>query len=231
MTAVNASRTLLADLAALVWPVACVGCGHPNRELCGECRNAIQVATPLSLEVASSPIPVYARGKYSGVLRRLLVGYKHEMRTGFARPLGEEFAHPLRAAMSHAVVPPLVISAPSRGASVRHRGFHHVDAVMRIALHGVPDPATAVRALRSTRGRRGQVGLEATDREINARRIAVRSGFHSRIQGREVILVDDIFTTGATMRAAHTVLEKAGARVIAAAVVASVSYGGTPGAL
>lgn len=224
----RAAGEVARDLAALVWPVACVGCGAADRELCGDCLAALRDASPLTVESVLAPVPAYARGPYAGVLRKVIIAYKHGGRSGFSRPLGEQLAHPLARALSHATTRPLLITAPSRAAQVRHRGFRHVDAALHAALKSVPDPAAPVRVLRSTRGRLGQVGLDTAARAQNAARVAVRDGFRDAVRGREVILIDDIMTTGATIRAACEVLAASGARVVGVAVLAAVPYDGTP---
>ncbi|WP_461638634.1 ComF family protein [Leucobacter sp. BZR 635] len=76
-------------------------------------------------------------------------------------------------------------------------------------------------ALQSLPGRTGQVGLDPIARERNARRVRVRRVSERRLRGRSVILVDDIVTTGASMRAAIAVLERAGARVEAVVALAT----------
>lgn len=222
------AREALNDLAALVWPVACVGCGAADRELCVNCVAELRGNTPVTVTSPLAGIPTYARGPYEGVLRSVLVAYKHGGRAGFARLLGEQLAHPLAHAIARAHAPPLLIAAPSRASQVRKRGFRHVEAAVRVARHAVPDPAPLARALRSTRGRQGQVGLDAASRAANAARIAVRGRYRSALSGREVILIDDIMTTGATVRAAIEALRSVGARVVAVAVIAAVSYEGTP---
>lgn len=140
---------------------------------------------------------------------------------------------------------PVVVPLPSRRRRVRERGWKHVDELVRVALRTRPHPPGAllagpsptgaspadprppdprspdprplavVAALRTLRGRTGQVGLDQAGRERNARRIAVRAKAARLLNGREVILVDDIVTTGATARAAIAALEREGARVVA----------------
>lgn len=222
------AREVLKDLSALVWPVTCVSCGAADREICEHCLADLRGAIPLTVTSQLAEVPSYARGPYSGVLRRMVIAYKHGGRVGFARPLGEQLAYPLARAMSHAHARPLLIAAPSRSAQVRRRGFRHVEAAIRVANRVAPDPAPLVRALRSTRGRQGQVGLDASARAANASRVVVRRRYRSALRGREVILVDDILTTGATVRAAAEVLRAVGARVVAVALLATVAYEGTP---
>lgn len=213
-----------ADLAALVWPVACAGCGVSDRELCAHCRSVLADARPLTLTSALAPVPVYARGPYNGVLRATIVAYKHGGRTGLARPLGAQFTYPLRLALRHAGAAPLIVAAPSRAATVRRRGFRPVETLLTAALRVDPGPTTPVRALTATRGRRGQVGLDALARDQNAARIAVRASQRELLRGRDVVVIDDIMTTGATVRAACAVLAAEGARVTAVAVLAVVAH-------
>ncbi|WP_449277148.1 phosphoribosyltransferase family protein [Leucobacter sp. GX24907] len=77
-------------------------------------------------------------------------------------------------------------------------------------------------ALCARRGRVGQVGLRAADREVNARKVRVKRRCAALVRGREVILIDDILTTGATLRGACECLQAAGAHVVAAVVLCRV---------
>src|SRR5690606_31137869 len=94
----------------------------------------------------------------------------------------------------------------------------------------IPAPRVAALALR--RGRTSQVGLGAEERARNARRITVRRGMFgvvgTRLQGAGVIIVDDVITTGATMRAARDALTEAGATVIACVALGGVVRKDTP---
>lgn len=220
-------RELRLDLLALLWPTACVGCGLPDRDCCLPCLVELQRDAPL-LHPAIG-VPCVVRGPYDGPLRALLVALKHEGRTGFSRELGPELRRPLLAALAlcRGPAPPVIVAAPSRRARVRQRGYRHLDLLLNTAMRGGRRPgdregdsghriaALRVRALRPTRGRTGQVGLGPSDRARNAARVAVRRSARAVLRGREVILVDDVITTGATVLAAGGALEQAGARVVA----------------
>ena len=65
------------------------------------------------------------------------------------------------------------------------------------------------------------MGLRAGERERNAALARVPKYMLGRLRGREVVLVDDIVTTGATLDAAATALEAAGATVIATVALAA----------
>ncbi len=208
-------RDFWLDLLALLWPTACVACGWPDRDLCSSCTAAVCEARGAHTEYLSAGPPYYVAGPYSGEVRATLIAFKHDGAYGCVKPLGIRLGSVLRAACAEAGTdPPLLVTIPSRPARVRSRGYRHVDALVGVAVRRERLPLELVRVLRVTRGRTGQVGLGAASRERNARRIAVRKRA-IKFKGREVILVDDIVTTGATTRAACEVLELAGMRVIA----------------
>lgn len=165
-------------------------------------------------------------GFYDAALRTLLIACKHEGRTRVARVLGDLLSGPLRAALRarDGLLPALIVTVPSRPAKVRERGFRHVDLILRFALRRLRvsgDPRTYVitGALTTLPGRTGQVGLQAVQRERNAALLRVPKRMRGRLRGREVVLVDDIVTTGATLQAAACVLAAAGAQVVGIVVL------------
>jgi len=100
------------------------------------------------------------------------------------------------------------------------RGFNQADDLARRL--GVP----VLRALRRVRATAPQTGLNAAARRRNVRHAFRLSPFLSRVQrqrlveGRIVVLVDDVRTTGATLEACAAALKDAGAREVRALTVA-----------
>lgn len=221
-------RELGLDLLALLWPTRCVACGAPDRDLCDPCLGDLLLWRPLlrsELIPAAPPVPLLACGPYEGALRSLIVGVKHEGRVGFARVLGPLLLRLLVEALQLGAGrrPPVVVAAPSRAARVRQRGYRHVELILRRALRCGPLPGVrSVRALRALPGRAGQVGLDRRQRDRNAALVAVRRPHRARLAGREVILVDDVVTTGATATEACRALAACGARVIAVVALCAV---------
>ena len=246
---VERSRVLLAELGhgilGLLWPTQCVACGAPDRDCCDACRAELRRIEGTARR-ACTPTGVVAcvAGPYAGPPRALLLACKHAGRTGFARQLGALLRAPLREALSNArgPAPPLIVAAPSRAAGVRRRGYRHVELIIRAALRGSrldrrlgdrldrrlgDQPILVPRALRALRGRRSQLGLSAEERRRNARLVAVRASARGILRGREVVLVDDVVTTGATVDAACRVLAAAGARVVGVAALCAVERADT----
>lgn len=243
---------LVLDLAALLWPTSCVACGAPDRDCCDRCLAVLRAScgrvgcVPLPVRPPQAParpgasvLPwrpgrpappggtgtprrAFVAGPYTGPLRALLVACKHGGRTGFARLLGAHLRSPLEAALrcARGPAPPLLVAVPSRPAKVRERGYRHLELVLHAA--GARAPRFGLRALRTLPGRTGQVGLDAEARWRNAERIAVRRSAVRRLAGREVVLVDDVVTTGATAAAACAELSAAGAEVVAVIALCGV---------
>ena len=228
------------DLVALLWPSSCVACGAADRVCCLPCLAEVSGGPdpePLRRELPRpgilAPLELRAAGHYDGALRSALVAYKHAGSTGLARPIGARLGRALRAALRASPPHPVLVAVPSRPARVRERGFRHLEPLIRAALRVHPAvpvrPELALRALRTTRGRRSQVGLDRWARRSNAARIAVRRSSARRLRGRAVILIDDVCTSGATLAAAADALEHVGARVVSVVSICVVEENAEPG--
>lgn len=108
--------------------------------------------------------------------------------------------------------PVLVVPVPSSRRGYRARGYRPVDRVLG-RTGAIASPALAY-----LRQPSDQIGLGASARAENMRGTMRVT---RRVEGRTVILVDDVCTTGATLREAAAVLRAAGARHVCAAVIAA----------
>ena len=102
---------------------------------------------------------------------------------------------------------------------MRRRGFRVVELIA--ARAGLAPQ----RVLRATGTAADQRGLRSADRERNVRG-SMRARTPRALEGRRVLLVDDVVTTGATLREAARALAAAGATVVGAATVASTPLKG-----
>jgi ComF family protein len=210
---------LVTAAADLLLGAACPGCGRPSRSVCATCLAAI---APRPEVVRRRPVPVAASGEHDGVLRQCIVAWKEEGRTGLLRPLAHLLAASVVDAVGSSPRPVALVPVPTTRRSRLARGADVVDQLARSAavlLRDIGVDVTVHQALRVARRTADQAGLDARARARNlAGAFTPRST--SGLRGRDVIVVDDIVTTGATIGEAVRALTAGGNPVRWAATVA-----------
>lgn len=222
-------RELIVPAADLLLGARCAGCGGPALLLCRSCGLELRPdPAPVRPSVVPRPlrhpgeVRVVAAGVNAGVLRRTILAWKEE---GVAR-LTDVLRHHLAAAVVPHVGGPLplaLVPVPTSRRSRRARGIDLVDDLARATaalLRGVGVDTVVVQALGYTRTTADQAGLDAESRRANLDGAFVarsRSGWSPR----QVVVVDDIWTTGATASEAVRALSAAGRRPVGVAVVAA----------
>jgi predicted amidophosphoribosyltransferase len=204
-------QAALLDAAALLLPVSCAGCGADDRALCGACAAALAPA-PLRRELQDGT-PVHAGLRYEGVVREVVVALK-DGRPGLARRLAPLLVAAVAAAGAGVGDgPPAELCAvPSTGRARRRRGY---DPVRRLLAGAGFRPAPV---FRPARAHPAQKTLSRAERAAHLDGVFATRG---PLDGRRLVLVDDVVTTGATLAAAAAALRAAGAEVVACAAVAS----------
>ncbi|HEX8151394.1 MAG TPA: ComF family protein [Pyrinomonadaceae bacterium] len=204
------------------WP-ACAGCWAATRLFTGDETLCWKCGAPAGGEVPSGVRPTVrcrrceaeeftaarACGLYEGALRAALLGLK---RDPFVPP---RLARMLRGAARR---PPLdaarlVLPVPLHPARERERGFNQAALLAASVAGGAGsrlDPLSLARVAHSERHRAGM--------DARARRESVEGAFAVTrprlVRGESVLLVDDVFTTGATASACARALLDAGARAV-----------------
>ena len=206
----------------LILPLECGGCGAPSTRWCPACATALAVHTdePHVIAPRIDPgVPVFALGRYCGARRNAILALKERGRRDLAAPLSGALELGIHRLLDWGILaaPLSVVPAPTRRSAARRRGG---DPVTRIAIAAAaPHRSIGVAPVLRTSGLvRDSVGLNSAARERN---IAGRVRL-SAVPPGEVLLVDDIITTGATAREAVRVLVAGGARVAAVLALAQV---------
>jgi ComF family protein len=163
-----------------------------------------------------------AYGAYEGGLRELIHLLKYDHVRPAARVLGRMLAQvfdDLRPAFGDRL--PVVVPVPLHGSRLRERGFNQSEEIARAALKLRPDLAISTRVLARRRATSSQIGLTRHQRRANLRgAFAVIAA--EDISARDVILVDDVFTTGTTASECARILLRSGASRVFIATVARV---------
>ncbi len=162
---------------------------------------------------ASPHVPVFAMGTYSGAHRGVILAMKERNNLVVRRHVGAV----LRAGLEYLevrgeITPPVVlVPAPTRRSSARARGGDPVTAICTASGYPV------VQAVRIDDATTDQAELTAAERRKNlAGRVRVGA-----VPGGQVVLVDDVVTTGATLQATASALLSRGVDVVAAVVIAA----------
>lgn len=208
----------------LVLPVMCGGCGAPKTRWCGACASQLALGPdgPRLISPRVDPgIPVFALGRYAGARRQAIVAVKERGRTDLIAPLSVVLATGLHQLLDWGLLdlPLTIIPAPTRRSSARRRGGDPVARIATVAVDGQPG-AVVAQMLRLRALTRDSVGLGIAARERNiAGRVLLRR--NRQLQAGEVLLIDDVVTTGATLAESARVLRVSGIRVAAALVIAA----------
>jgi len=241
-SALAVARAVVDPFLTVVFPSSCVVCrealSSPSRgPLCAACwsrlpRHLDQLCAcglPVALGVplpcgrcrrGLSPFEAGASlGPYEGGLRTVI----HELKYRGRRRLAERLAEGLvaSAAVRRVLADGVVLApVPLHPRRLRERGFNQSDLLARAvaARAGVLVASALVRRKDTS----SQSGLSAAERRRNvAGAFVVRR--RSAVAGRVVVLVDDVLTTGATVRACSAALRDAGASAVRVLTVARVA--------
>ncbi|MFF3798472.1 ComF family protein [Streptomyces sp. NPDC002134] len=115
----NSVRRWWQELAALILPADCAGCGRARVMLCPQCRTALAGAEPRRVRPEPAPpgLPaVHAAARYADEVRAVLLAHKERGALALARPLGEALAGAVRVGLGE-----VGGGAPPQG-HVRHAG-------------------------------------------------------------------------------------------------------------
>lgn len=223
---------MFTDLVDLVWPRYCLGCGAGGNVICAECsdvRPAVRFVPGLGA--------VHAAASYAGAVRAAIIHYKDRRRRDLRAPLAALLSTAVGAARTDLVAgpsgllvagdagprvvadSPVLVPVPSTARAARERGGDHMRRLAASVARRQRLPTAAL--LRVGRPIQDAAGLGAAARMANvAGAYVCRGGAPAR--AGPVILVDDVITTGASLREATRCLTAAGYRVGAFAVIALV---------
>ncbi|NPV82515.1 MAG: ComF family protein [Candidatus Aminicenantes bacterium] len=226
-----------------VFPSFCRLCGRALEEpgqkvVCGHCLDRVEfhhgpvcpVCGRFYHQAAASGLPCghclerpepFSRhrslGPYSGRLKEIILLFKYKGCEVLSQPLAA-MAHEHLASDGFFNGLDFIVPVPLHRKREKQRGFNQAELLGR-ALSGLSGVTLLPGILIKIRNTPAQVSLEAGERETNLRTaFTVRKA--EKINGRAVLLVDDVFTTGSTLRECAAELRRAGAREVRALTVA-----------
>ncbi|MCK9263212.1 MAG: ComF family protein [Desulfomonilia bacterium] len=213
--------------------LVCSGRDRVTRGVCVRCRSLIRqldaplcevcgrpVGTPgVCLKCMLSPPPfdrMVSACVYEGLIQDIIHQFKYRRATVFSKFLAGLVAQGLAADSES---PDLIAAVPLHWSRLVQRGYNQSMLIAR-ELSGYIGGVVRYDVLHKTRKTPSQVGLPKVDRERNLERAFTATG----VEGKSVVVVDDVITTGRTAREVSRALRHAGAeRVVFASVGRTVS--------
>jgi ComF family protein len=197
---------------------------------CGDSLNNVEREQPTdqcrTCRMAPPPfVRAVSYGLYAGRMREAIHALKYERLHPASRTLGRMLAYAIAQLAPQAPAEMLVIPVPLHKVRHSQRGFNQARALASVAIKALrkshPEwkltlaPTTLLRQ----RATGSQAGLTPRQRRVNLRG-AFRVSNAEAVVGKHVLIIDDIFTTGATARAAARELIAAGAESVWVATLA-----------
>ena len=188
---------------------------EPGETLCGLCR---RLEPPY--------VKATAYGSYESGLRELIHLLKYNQVRPAANVLGRMLANAiedLQPLFTESEV--LVVPVPLHSRKLRQRGFNQSELIARAALKAAARQLQVrVGLVERRRETKSQIGLSRHQRRENIRGAFVLVK-PEEVKGREVLVVDDVFTTGTTVAECARILRRAGASKVYVATVARTLKG------
>lgn len=190
----------------------CAGCGAPGRWYCSACRDG---SDPVVRIIGG--LRVTAAGAHEGPLREAIHRLKYGNEAGLAAELGALIAARIAADQALGMQLDVIVPVRLHRSRERLRGYDQAQALAAAASTAVGLPLHA--AIHRLRAGVAQATLGQQDRHANVR--GAFAGVAGSLRGLQVALIDDVATTGATLRDAAAAARACGARTVCAYVVAS----------
>lgn len=212
-----------------IFPPKCVGCRRRGHWLCPACLRRVERLTLPLCAVCGQPadpagpahgcgrgplVTVSAAGIYAGPLRDAVHALKYTGRFGVAATLAGLLAPALAPLAREG---DLLVPVPLHPSRQRQRGYNQAAIVASELRYMLPLELNSG-VLRRMRVTADQVTLSGEQRLRNVRGAFAVHG--DAVKGRRVWLLDDVYTTGATLHEGARALRAAGAREVRGAVVA-----------
>lgn len=207
----------------VIVPRGCAGCDVPDTVLCERCRGLFRHCRRFPCEETTVGF-WYACGRYEGRARHAILAWKDHGDEQCDNPFADAMADMImRCDLLNGRDDVLIVPAPSSKRSLHERGRAHMSSLskqvaIRIRSNGGNVHAKNVLLVRDMRTKSVQTANARQRASRVAGHIAVRDD--ADLAGAPVLLIDDIVTTGATMRQCVAALQHVGAEVLSMCALA-----------
>ncbi|MDY6084710.1 MAG: ComF family protein [Dialister sp.] len=211
---------IISMLLEVLYPSCCPGCGKataPDKLWCKDCLALFWNPRLLNASFSKHLSGCYTVCEYDEGIRRALIGLKYSGKTEYKRAFPElldAFPYWGRLSAFHTAMP-----VPLSQKRKRERRYNQVDMIFQDWLenHGWEYVNEGLARVRDTKVQ------SLLDKE--KRRQNVKGAFHLNhgvdVKGKDILLLDDVYTTGTTLEEAASELKRMGAKTVAGLTLAS----------
>lgn len=218
-------------LTNLIFPPKCIFCSNvladsSDINICRECFDKIPFLCMNEqeyLNIFNTPFcdKVICPCKYEGIIKKALTDFKFRDRPSLYRALASIVLTKIREYVREEEID-IVSAVPLSRKRFRIRGYNQAELLASYISRGL-NTVNASSVVRRTKETKRQTSLERGERKTN-----VYNAFtvidSSYVVNKNILIVDDIFTTGSTVNECAKAYKNAGAAKVYAAVVASGRY-------
>jgi len=208
----------LLDSIDLLFPPRCAGCERVDTDWCPRCRREVELLPVLPALKISPLMAVVATSQHRGSLRSAIHALKYESSRAAVRPLGERLIVGLS---QQDWKIDMIVPVPLHITRLKERGYNQAELLGDyVAAHfSIPCLPAAIERSRATRS---QVTLNGEQRQANMAD-AFRANTHL-VSGQNLLLIDDVCTTGSTLAACAQAALDAGAQAVYGLTVTTPHY-------
>ena len=228
-------RTCFADFADLLFPTLCLGCKDPLGAneviLCTRCRinlpetNQHRESDELYvLNKFAGRVPIRFLASYlyytkGGIAQKLIHSFKYKGQKEAAKEVARWYGHQLKSESNWVQEIDILIGVPLHDSRFRQRGYNQADWIAAGFSEALNIPMRTDVLVRR-RFEKSQTRKNRMERWDNVKTVfAVQNS--EEINGKHVVLIDDVLTTGATLEACAIELLQAGSKSVSVLTLAA----------
>jgi ComF family protein len=203
----------------LLFPPRCAGCGQIDTIWCSKCQHEISAMTlDDHLEPRGPLQAVTATAWHVGKIREAVQGLKYQNTPALAKPLGEKLSNCLQQ-QDWAI--DVIVPVPLHAKRLAERGYNQARLLAEEVanLTGIRCEPDALRRVRETKS---QVTISGAERLENIKDAFIANS--QFVDGRSVLVIDDVYTTGSTLSACGEALHAVGATFVYGLTVTAAGH-------
>lgn len=218
-------RRLISPFLQLFLKSSCPLCNRPaSTEFCQDCQRQVwRCRKTHPGRLWRGDLPVFVWGEYGGSLKRAIAALKYENHPQLAKPLGRWLGEAWLDFVEFSLDNITVVPIPLHPHKLKARGFNQAELLAEgfCEVAGLPLFRQGLERIKETKP---LFGLSAKEREqeLKAALVLGQDLRRGRFSG-QVLLLDDIYTTGKTTNAATKVLKQAGIQVCGVVAIATTN--------